>query len=181
MGNFCDKDSIIRSLLNDDDDVINARNIIKSLYYIHLLGEKDLLINTIEKKLEYCDEYEKLICKLNTNYNRLMSYDNSNNMLYKKKVIDSILELKKKALEDNVYIDNTDNVYIDNVDNVYIDNTDNVYIDNVDNVYINNSNNVYIDNLNNDCIDNSDNVYNDNSDDVYIDNSDYIDNLDNIV
>ena len=55
-------------------------------------------------------------------------------MLYKKKVIDSILELKKKALEDNVFIDNVDNVYNDNSDNVYNDNSDNVYIDNLYNI-----------------------------------------------
>ena len=133
------------SLLNDDDDVINARNIIKTLYYIHLLGEKNLLIDTIEKKQEYCDEYEKLICRLNTNYNKIISNNNSNNMLYKKKVIDSILELKKKALEDNVYIDNADNIYIDNSDNVFIDNVDNVYIENTNNDCIDNLD--YIDNL----------------------------------
>ena len=143
------------SLLNDDDDVINARNIIKTLYYIHLLGEKNLLIDTIEKKREYCDEYEKLICRLNTSYNKIISNNNSNNMLYKKKVIDSILELKQKALEDNVYIDISDNIYIDNSDNVYIDNSDNVYIDNSDKVYIDNSDNVYIDNV---YITNSDNI-----------------------
>jgi hypothetical protein len=109
MGNFCDKYSILMSLVNDDDDLNNARSIIKNLYYIHLLGEKNLLIDAVAKKKERCLEFEELICKLNTNYNRIVSDERSTILLYKKKVIDSILELKHRALKDNIYITNFDN------------------------------------------------------------------------
>lgn len=119
MGNFCDKEALMISFINDDDDIITAKNIMKQIYYVHLLGEKNLLINAIKKKIELCIEYEKLICRLNTYHNKIICKQTPTVLIYKTSIIERILEIKKKAIEDEIYIDNLETMYtLNDLDNI---------------------------------------------------------------
>jgi len=94
MGNCCRKTHVYFVDINNDSDVIYASTLMKELY------------NTSDKKkiIKISNEYERLIYKLNTEYNELYFSEQSRIKRNKKYVIDRINLLKDNAIKKNIYL-----------------------------------------------------------------------------